>query len=535
MPTSEFAPMAERIVDAILTTDPDVGRYAGDHRLDSELPDYSTEAVSSRVAMLRDAAAALSGVDADALEVGEQVDHAQLMSLVERYLFELTELREYEWNPLLHNPGSLLHAILARPYAPAGQRLESLLGRLRRVPDAMATARGVLRDCPRIHLETAAGQFSGTAALVRDEVPRLAAEAGATESTVDYAVAMAATALDEFAGWLREQAADGGPGRDPRIGRRLYEARLWHELDTDLTAADVLRRAWARLDEASEQLADAAASLGAESVRAALDQLAAQHPSNDSIVELARVTMAETTAFVRAFDLVSLSDDECVIQEMPEFDRGVAVAYCSAPGPLESAAVPTFYSIAPTPADWTPQRVESFYREYNNHMVRNLTVHEAMPGHFLQLAHGRRYRSTTRVPAIAMSGTFIEGWAVYAEQVMADAGFGGTGMRMQQLKMQLRTTINALLDQLVHCEGMTEADGMALMLGRGFQEEGEAAGKWRRALLTSAQLSTYFVGYTEVAAIGAARPASMSERSWHDAMLGHASPSPRHLRTLLGV
>src|SRR5436190_11007267 len=116
---------------------------------------------------------------------------------------------------------------------------------------------------------------------------------------------------------------------------------------------------------------------------------------------------------------------------------------------------------------------------------------------------------------------------------MADHGFGGVPVRLQQLKMQLRMTINAILDQLVHCEGMTEADGMALMTGRGFQEEGEAAGKWRRALLTSTQLSTYFVGYSEVAEIAHERPANVTLRDWHDRMLAHGSPPPRHLRTLL--
>jgi uncharacterized protein (DUF885 family) len=227
-------------------------------------------------------------------------------------------------------------------------------------------------------------------------------------------------------------------------------------------------------------------------------------------------------------------DDPCVIQEMPEFARGVAVAYCDAPGPLETAPVPTFYCISPTPAGWSVDRIESFYREYNDHMIRNLTVHEAMPGHFLQLAHARRYRGSTRVRALTGSGPFVEGWAVYAEELMVGSGFGGAAIRMQQLKMQLRMTINAILDQLTHCEELPEAEAMELMTGRGFQEEGEAAGKWRRALLTSTQLSTYFVGYSEVAEIAARRPADVPVGRWHDQMLAHGSPPPRHLRTLLG-
>jgi uncharacterized protein (DUF885 family) len=168
-------------------------------------------------------------------------------------------------------------------------------------------------------------------------------------------------------------------------------------------------------------------------------------------------------------------------------------------------------------------------------MVRNVTVHEAMPGHFLQIAHSRRFRASTRVRALGFSGPFVEGWAAYTEELMAGLGFGGVPVRLQQLKMQLRMSINAILDQLVHCDDLAEEDGMALMTGAGFQEEGEAAGKWRRALLTSTQLSTYFVGYTEVASIAAARPFGATPRAWHDAMLAHGSPPPRHLRTLLDV
>lgn len=533
--------VAERIVEALLESRPGLASSAGDHRYDDRLPDLSADAVAADRAMLTDAAHALSELDPDALDVEERVDHALLTGLVDRALFEVTEIRTHEWDPLRHNPGPLLHALVARPYAPADVRLTHLAGRLAAVPDALATARATLRDMPRIHAETAVGQFTGTAALIRDEVSALLTQAPALHDRVAPAATAAIAALEEFVAWLRTGlAADAGPGRDPRLGRRRWEARLWHTLDTELGAAEIQRRAWANLDRVTEEIRAAAVELVGgpaddETVRRALDLLAAEHPDDHSIVDLAGVTLDEATDFVRAHDLVTLVDDPCVIQVMPEFARGVAVAYCDSPGPLETANVPTFYCIAPTPADWPAHRVESFYREYNDHMIRNLTVHEAMPGHFLQLAHARRYVGGTRVRAVARSGPFIEGWAVYAEELMAGLGFGGLPVRLQQLKMQLRMTINALLDQLVHCEELPEAEAMALMTGRGFQEEGEAAGKWRRALLTSTQLSTYFVGYSEVAEIAAARPDGVPVRDWHDAMLAHDCPPPRHLRTLLGV
>jgi uncharacterized protein (DUF885 family) len=536
----EFVPLAERIVDALLASDPRLAAEAGVHDVDDQLPDLSSGAVAERLAMLRDAANALSEVDADVLDAEERVDHAILTARVDRTLFGLTEVRSHEWNPLTHNPGSLIYELIARPFAPADVRLRSLAGRLRAVPDAMATARATLSDMPRIHAETAAGQFAGSAALVRDEVPALLAQAPALTAEVTPAVSAAAAALDEMAAWLRAAASAPDEGRDPRFGRRLWEAQLWHTLDTELSASTVYERASRNLERTTAAIRQAAAELVGgpatdETVRRALDSLAAQHPDNATIVDLAKRTMVETTDFVREHAVVSLVDDPCVIQEMPEYARGVAVAYCDSPGALETADVPTFYCIAPTPAGWPPERVESFYREYNDHMIRNLTVHEAMPGHYLQIAHSRRFRGSTRVRALGVSGPFAEGWAVYAEEVMAGLGFGGLPIRLQQLKMQLRMTINAILDQAVHCDAMSEADGMALMTGAGFQEEGEAAGKWRRALLTSTQLSTYFVGYSEVADVAARRPAGMSMLDWHDAVLAHGSPPPRHLPALLGV
>jgi hypothetical protein len=535
----QFVPLAEHIVDAVLEISPPLAAWAGDHRFDDRLPDFSPEAVAGDVDMLRDASNALAQVDIDALDPPEQVDHAVLLSLVERALFELTEVREHEWNPLEHNPGSLLHKLITRRFAPAEERLMSVAGRLSAIPDALATARAVLHDCPRIHLETAVGQFSGAAALIRDELPGLVAEVPSLAPSLAPLQRRARSALREFVDWLYQRLDEAGD-REPRLGRRMWEARLWHALDTELPAADVLARAEANVERVLAEMREVAAELtggdrGDATVRRALDQLAAEHPDDATIVDLAKLTLAEATDFVREHDLVGLVDDPCEILVMPEFARGVAVAYCEPPGPLEPADLPTFYCIAPTPADWAPERVESFYREYNNHMLRELSVHEAMPGHYLQLAHSRRYAGSTRVRALGFSGPFVEGWAVYAEELMVRHGFGGLPVRLQQLKMQLRMSLNAIIDQLVHCEDLSEADAMAMMTGKGFQEEGEAAGKWRRALLTSAQLSTYFVGYTEVAAIAGARPAGRSPRDWHDAMLAFGSPPPRHVRTLLGI
>ena len=264
-----------------------------------------------------------------------------------------------------------------------------------------------------------------------------------------------------------------------------------------------------------------------------------------TILPLCREALERLTARVRELDLVTVPDAPVRIIEMPPARRGDGIAYCDAPGPLEPVGpggpLPTFFAVAPAPDDWDEGRVRSFYREYNGHMLRNLTVHEAMPGHVLQLAHAARYRAATNVRQAAASEPFIEGWASFAEELVASAGLGSdpeedAALRLQQLKMRLRTTINAILDVRIHAHGMTEEEAMRLMTRRGHQEEGEAAGKWRRALLGSAQLSTYYVGHRDVSDIArqlAAVHPTWSRRRVHDAILAHGAPPPRHLRALL--
>jgi uncharacterized protein (DUF885 family) len=529
----DFVPLAEQIADQLLNADPVLAHWAGDHRGDAQLPDFGPESVRRQLADLRQAADVLAEVDPEELAPAEAVDLELLTAAVEARKFALGELREHEWNPLTHNPGFLLHGLLYRETAPASDRLASLVGRLRQLPESLAAADLLLTDCPAPHLETALTQLDGTEALIRDEVPRFAAELKSV-AAVNDAVAGALAAVGDHRARLLKLA--GSPGRDPRLGARLWEAKLWHSLDSEITAGQLATRAEENLRRVLEEMAEVTAELtGNRDIRAALETLSAEHPDNHTITGVAAEALRKATEFVVDHNLVSLVEDPCEIIEMPEFARGVAVAYCDAPGPLETAEVSTFYAISPTPAEWDPDRVKSFYREYNNHMVANLTVHEAMPGHYLQLARARRFRGSSRVRALCASGSFVEGWAVYAEEMMAKAGYGGLPVRLQQLKLQLRMTINALIDRGVHCEEMTESEALKLMTTRGFQEEREAAGKWRRALLTSGQLSTYFVGWSEVSAIARARPSGYSHRQWHDEMLAHGSPSPRHLATLLGV
>ena len=547
---AEFVRLAREYLDDRAERHPDIATGLGDHRFDARLADPSAQALDEERRALDGWAARLTVVDHGALSAEHQVDAAMMTDNVARRVFELDELREHTWNPLQANPGQAIYQLLARDFAPLPDRLGSVAARLAAIPAVLAEARRQLGRMPRVHTETAIGQFDGTIALVSKEIDAAVEVEGSTPqcaAQLGQVRPAALEALTEHRAWLSAQLAGPDGFADPRIGPERFARKLSLTLSAAADADAILARAQADLDRVSEEIAQLAAEMagvakpGPEVVRQVLDRLAEDVPDDTTILEFCRDALAAQTAFVTERRLLTVYDDPVELIAMPEIDRGVAVAYCDSPGPLEPSPLPTFIAVSPVPADWSAQRVASFYREYNRHMVHNLMVHEAMPGHYLQLQHSRRFTgSDTAIRAALRSGSFTEGWAAYTERIMAERGYPGEGdpraVRMQQLKMQLRTIINAILDARIHGHGMTEAEAMALMTGRGYQEEGEAAGKWRRAQLTSAQLSTYYVGYCEISDLAAdlrAADPGRTDQQVHDRMLAHGSPPVRLLRTLI--
>jgi len=525
---ARFHALAEDAVEDLLRLDPEWATDLGDHRFDDQLTDLSEAGLAGAAATLADHRDELDSLDADELVPADAVDAQILRAGLDRRLFGLQQLHEHTWNPLPWLPGEAIYLLLSRDTGPVEDRLRALGGRLEAVPQRLATARATLQDMPRVHVETALTQISGLISMLREQVPPLAGTAPRTFLSVEPMRTAAEDALVEHRDWLLEQL-DGAHG-DPRLGSSLFAAKLHLFLDADLSAEHVAAAAREHLDRVTDELTELAVGWvgpGDDAIRRALDRAAAEVPDDRTIVSVARRWLAEATELVTSSGVVRVPDDPMEIEVMPELRRGVAVAYCDAPGPLEEGGV-TRFAISPTPAGWSPERVASFYREYNTAMMANLTVHEAMPGHMVQLAHARRYRGATRVRQVLASGSFIEGWGVHSEEIMARLGYGGVPVRLQQLKTKLRTIINALLDAGVHAGGMSEAEAIELMTGSGFQEEGEAIGKWRRVQLTSAQLSTYFVGYLELAP-------TLAGRTRYDDVLAHGSPPPRHLPALLAA
>src|SRR5438034_8322081 len=549
-----FQKIARDYIEQYLQSNPEDATELGDHRFDSQLTDYSPHARAKDLATQKESRDKLNAIDGSQLTGPNNIDFRILKENIDYQIFRAEELKEADWNPLVYmqSLANSLYLLVARDFAPPEKRIPNLRQRMEGIPRVIAQAKGNLQHPPRVHTETAIEQTQGAINLVREGLAPLLDHAPEMKKEVAPLQEKTAAALEDYKKWLQNNLLPRSDG-DFRLGAGKFRKKLRFALASDLSMEEIIKRAQTDLQQTQIAIYETALPLykkyfpktddktlaDKHKVTAAvLDKLAEQHPDDATVVGYAQKIGAEATDFIKQHNLVTVPDVPLDVIAMPEFKRGVAIAYCDSPGPLEKNGK-TFFAVAPTPKDWTKERKESFFREYNNYMIRDLTVHEAMPGHYLQLAHANEFRAPTLVRAIFQSGTFIEGWAVYCEQMMAEQGYGGPEVKMQQLKMRLRAIGNAILDQSIHAGNMTEKEAMDLMMKETFQQEGEAVAKWKRARLTSAQLSTYFVGVTEHHDLLAAEQKKLGKdfdlRKYKDQVISYGSPPVKYVRELMGL
>jgi uncharacterized protein (DUF885 family) len=547
--TRRFEHAVHEFYEHYLATHPEEATQLGDHRFDRRSGDASAAGIAADRRLYHRTLDAILTIPATRLPPDDAVDREILENDLRARLFDLEVMKTSTWSVTDYSGTEGVYVLLARDFAPMDQRLAAANLRLQAIPKLVAAAKQNLRRPPRVYTETAIAQNKGAIAFVQDDLDDFIKQVPGMKAALAPARARAVAALKDYGDWLQNVLLPRSDG-DFRFGKQHFDQRLKFALDSSLSADEILRRAEADLQRTQKTMEETALPMyrrwfpdkpvdgvdGRVIVRAVLDKIADTHPDNDTIVAEAREDLDQATAFVREHRLVSLPTRPVKVIVMPEFQRGAAVAFCDWAGPLDRNGE-TFYAISPTPADWSPARVESQFRENNSAAVRDLTVHEAMPGHYLQGSHASQLHFPTLVRAMTDSGTFIEGWAVYAEQFMAEAGWGGDETRMEQLKIRLRVAINAILDQKIHAGQMTEDEAMRLMMDTGYQEEGEAAGKWRRAEMSAGQLSTYFVGVQEQLALADDLHAKMGGdmQAVRDRMLSHGSIATKYVRQLEGL
>jgi uncharacterized protein (DUF885 family) len=527
---------------------------AGNHEHDGRWPDLTDAGGAERMAWLADARSRIEAAEAD----GREIDRRVLIDQVDALRFDEEELDELSWSPIVYSYllGGGLFGLLSREFAPMEQRLASAAARMEGIAAVLDAARDNLtsgrgRAVSGFHVEKAIKTMPGVADLCRTAV-ELASDVDAElTKRVSTASEPAIAAVEAFTAWMSDELQPTAQG-DFRLGRELYESKFHHTLKATVTPAELESRAATAYDEVRAEMLRLARELwpawfgdeappedGDALIRRVLDAIAVDHPKADELLDFCRAENERIEAFIRERDLIGLADDPLQIIWTPPFLRAFGGAMLIPPGPLDRG-LDSFFAITPPPDDWTDEQVESFLREYNARQLRLLTVHEAVPGHYLQLAWSNRSDSLPR--SVFGSGVFAEGWAVYVTQVMIDAGYGADdpALRLNHWKYFLRAVTNTLMDIRIHTGEMSEDEAMAMMVEGGFQERSEATEKWARARLSSTQLCEYYLGSVEMTELerearrrAAANGDEFVWRPFLESVISHGTPPMPVIRDIL--
>ena len=555
-PDAQFEHLTTRYLEEFAKFSPVSATGLGDHRYDDQLDNVDDASRAAKLSWMKGVLSKLEAMPVAKLSRPNQVDAALLRHHLQFQVWRLEQLEEWAWNPLVYTglAGSSIYGLTARDFAPLAERLENVARRLEQLPRFLRQVRATLQvqRVPKVHAETAAKQNRGILKIIENTIePEFENLSELQQVRLRNAIDRATDAIEQHQQWIDRELVPGAHG-SYRLPVDLYDQKLAFTLHSPLKRQEIRRAAETRVVQLHEMMFEIAAPIyrdagrqitrpvseqhRREVIRFALEQAYRDAPAADTLVATAKKTAQIATAFLREKDLITLPPDPLEIILMPEFRQGVSMAYCDSPGPLDKGQK-TFYVVSPIPESWTKEQSHSFLREYNVRSLHVLTIHEALPGHFLQLAHSNAYPGQLR--HLFSSGAFIEGWACYTEWMMCEEGYLNHDplMKLITLKWYLRDAMNAIIDSAVHIDGIDREAAMRRMMDEAFQEEREAAGKWKRAQLTSVQLSTYFVGYTEHVALRKKAEATWGDdfslKEYHDRVLSFGSPPIQFVEALL--
>ncbi|MBY0459547.1 MAG: DUF885 domain-containing protein, partial [Gemmataceae bacterium] len=527
----------------------------GNHEHDDRLDDLSPAARAKDTERAKDWLAKLEKeFDPKKLSQNGRIDYEIWAHNLRYALWSEANDNRFAFDPRVYGEfiSDSVFVLLTQSTLPRERNVENAAKRIAFIPRIVEAAKAGLKNPPDILTQVAVKRNLGAIAFYEKEIYEFAKETPGTEPLATPCKA-AIAALKDYQTWLEKELLPKSKGAW-RLGKDKFARKLELELDAGLSAARVVTIAEAEADRVEREMYYVAKQLWSKlfagkplppddevgrrsAIKLVLDELGKDHGTPETLVDDAKKTVAKIKTFIRDKKILTLPDpDTCQIIAMPEFQRGFSAAYLNPAPPLDPKAN-SLYAVAPPPKDWPPARQETFFREYNAAMLQILTIHEAYPGHYVQLAYSNRCPSLVR--KVLWSGAFAEGWAVYTEQMMLDQGYGDgdLSLRLHQLKFYIRAVLNAILDHRMHCEELSDDDALKLLVGRGFQTEAEAVGKIARAKQSSTQLSTYFVGRTAFyqlrQSVQRKRGEAFDLGKFHEEVLGHGTLPVKYLPELV--
>jgi len=495
----DFSKLTEDFVYGSLALSPVSATQAGYHehqgvRLDEKLDDFSPSGVDATRKFDAEFKDRLAAIDQQTLSAEERADYQIIQNAVDLSWLDLQQIQNYRHNPTTYVElvGNALFSPFVLEYAPVDVRFGHIIRRLSQVPVLMDQAKMNLTDSPEVWTRVAREENDGNIALI-DKTLRAKVPAN-LKADFDKAALAALNSLRAFNAYLKDDLSKRTS--DWQLGKERYAKKFAYTLVAGKTPEQVLSEAEAALKDTREQMAKLAAP---HSIREALDAIARQHTTPEHFLDEARKDLDLATEFVRQKHLVTIpSRNNLQVIPTPEFMRGTYGVAGFNPAPAFEPQLGAFYWVTPIPGNWPKERIDSKLREYNRYGLMQITIHEAMPGHYVQfeIADNLEPKSRRALRNIFGNVPYVEGWALYTQQMMSEEGFmdNSVELRLTFYKQLLRSIANAILDIRLQTMGMTDQQALDLMINDTFQEKEEATAKLQRAQLSSCQLPTYFVG-----------------------------------------
>ncbi|MBB4014227.1 DUF885 domain-containing protein [Niveibacterium umoris] len=546
-----FDAFKQGFVDALLAHDPDWALQVGSYRDASRLaiPDPAAD-----LSFAQKWLGQLARHPVGQLSEANRIDRALIENRLRSLQWYSGQFRNREWDPSQWNVGEGFSILLTREYAPLEARLLAVSARLAQVPAYYTAAARALRRPTLEHTQLAIEQSQGVLALLDSPLASAIEAAHLDAERAAELRSRASLAREAVHTWVAHLEAlmprlQRGEGRSFRIGPAQYARKFAYDIQTDLTPTQLYRAALTEKERLHAKMDTLAAALWPRyfpdtpppktrlaRIGTLIEKLSEQHVAAPDFVAEVQRQIPQLEAWVRDKDLLTLNPDKPLqVRETPLHKRGVAGASIDAPGPFDPAAI-TWYNVDPLDALPATEQ-ESTLREYNRWTLQILNIHEAVPGHYAQLVYANR--SPSMVKSLLGNGAMIEGWAVYAERMMLESGWGDHEPEMELIyaKWVLRVVCNTILDYSAHTLGMSEAQAMTLLREEAFQQEAEAREKWRRVQLTQVQLASYYSGFESIYALREdlrRRDGDAFDlKTFHERFLGFGSAPVKYIRQMM--
>jgi uncharacterized protein (DUF885 family) len=544
-------------VEKLWKINPSWASSVGYHKYDDVLivPDAASRA--TELSFCKKELDTLKTFNVNSLTDANRTDYLMIQSYLKNTEWSIAQLKAYEWDPSVYNVSGLFADILGNEYDLLDNRLRSFYRKLIFVPAYYEAAKKNIKNPTLEHTALAIEQNMGGISVFETDLKEALAKSSISDGEkTQYAAAaaLAVTAIKDYAEWLGK--LDNKTPRSFRLGKKLYEEKFGHELQSGFTAEEIYKQAIAHKKELHTKMYATTqrlwtkyykTSMPADSltaIRQMIDRLSDDHVTAAGFQTAIEEQLPELAAFIKRKDLLFIDPSKpLVVRKEPAYMAGVAGASINSPGPYDKNGN-TYYNVGSLEG-WEKEKAESYLREYNKYILQILNIHEAIPGHYTQLVYANQ--SPSIIKAILGNNAMIEGWAVYTELMMLENGYGAIPlsptdeappeMWLMYYKWNMRSTCNTILDYSVHTANMSKEAAMKLLVNEAFQQQAEAEGKWKRVTVSQVQLCCYFTGFTEICNLRDAMKKksgkNFSLKQFHEQFLSYGSAPVKHIRALM--